>query len=202
MGDIGPRMGGGVPGLLAGPGQRSASEAIKILRWGQGCSVQHPQVPDTPWTLSETRHMPSLVPPWHLLSAPPLPLSQGGQRLVCKQSRRVQARSPSGLCTRRPGPGPLLSSAWVRGHIPDYALPRKGQCNHILGGRHVEASSGLPAPRPWQGSWRLTPHPELGRNRFLPHGQWSEKGSPKSSQSGWSKVWEWPPALFPIPQLG
>lgn len=114
-------------------GQRSASQEIQILRWGPGSCMPHPQVSDTPWTPSETRHMPSLVPPWHLLWAPPLPLCQGGQRLICKQRASAGTEAPLGSVPGCQAPGPWLSSAWVRGHIPDSDLPRKGQCSPILG---------------------------------------------------------------------
>lgn len=172
------------------PGQRSASEEIKIPRWGQGSSVRHLLVSDTPWTLRPPGTCPASC---HLgTCSQPHPSPSPGQRLVCKQSRRVQELRP-------------LWTPYQAVRSPAHCSPRPG----FEGTAPTVPSTGTVQPHPqvsarrpfwtvsttrWQGSCRLTPH--------LEPGQWSEKGPPKSSQSGWSKVWEWPPALFPIPQVG
>lgn len=82
------RVGVGIHRLRLPPGQRSASKASKMPRQGLGSSEQHLQVPGTLQTPSQTRHVPSLVLPWHCPLPCRLPLVGGGQQLVGKQNRR------------------------------------------------------------------------------------------------------------------
>lgn len=94
MGDSGPRAGVGVPGLSLVPGWRSASEEIQDTAVGAGV------LSDTSRCLILLRHClrPGTCPAsCHLGTCPPphpFPLTQGGQWLVCKQSRKVQDRRP------------------------------------------------------------------------------------------------------------
>lgn len=162
-----------------------------MLQWARGSSDQHLQASDTPQTVSRTRHMSSLVLPWHC----PLPCLfslPGTIALVCKQSRRQQGLMPLAVPRLSGPPTPTFSSPGLKGtssagpldQCPQASTPKAWFPTTISSAGGVD---GTPTPGVLQhGPVRV----------FLPYGQWLENGLPRQIQSGWrGHVAGWPLVL-------